>query len=280
MLLPRLAERAKTSPKPMVFISTSSYTVEIFRKERPDLVDFPILEDLELGQRAVRHLIDYAAFRRRIDGKKVTAAFGNFKFAAPKGRASLTEYESKKILAAAGLPVTHEALATSAAEAAAAARKIGFPVALKIQSPDVMHKSDAGGVVLGVMTQAEARTAYARILKNVRKHHPKAAIDGILVQEMVSGGTEMILGMNNGELGPVIACGLGGILVEVIQDVALRFPPLDGADVRDMLKEIKGSRLLLGYRGSKPGDVAALVKAVVAFSKFVARNDEIGRAHV
>jgi acetyltransferase len=274
MLLPRLAERAKTSPKPLFFVSTSSYTVADFRKARPDLADFPILEDLELGQRAVSQLVDYGLYRKRIE--KAPAKAGTAKplrFDIRKGRKSLTEYESKKILAAAGLPVTKESLATTPAEAASMARKIGFPVALKIQSPDVMHKSDAGGVVLGVKTQAEAKAAFTTIMRNVKKAHPKAALDGVLVQEMVSGGTEMILGMNNGDLGPVVLCGMGGILVEVMKDVSLRFPPLASADVRDMLKEIKGAKLLSGYRGAKAGDMAALAKAVVAFSNFVARSD-------
>ena len=158
-----------------------------------------------------------------------------------------------------GLPVTGETLATSADEAAKASAKIGFPVAMKIQSPDVMHKSDAGGVVLGVKSAEEAKAAYETILKNVAKHHPKAQIDGVLIQEMVGKGTEMILGMNCDDvLGPVIVCGLGGIFVEIMKDTTLRFPPLSEREARDMLSGLKSMKLLEGYRGTPAGDIDAL----------------------
>ncbi len=273
-LLPEMAAKAKTTTKPLIFISSASYTVQPFHKAMPEMIGFPLLEDMELGQRAVSHLVDYGKFLRRAGKNRKRVPARPLALDLPKRRTSLTEYESKKILADFGLPVTREALASSASEAAKMAGRIGFPVALKIQSPDVMHKSDAGGVVLGVASAKEARAAYDRILKNVRKAHPKAAVDGVLVQQMVSGGTELILGMNNDEqLGPVILLGLGGVFVEVMKDVALRLPPLKAGDVRDMLADLKGTRLLKGYRGAPAGDIEALVKAVVAFSDFVDRTD-------
>jgi len=274
-LLSELHARAKTSKKPIVFISTSSYTAIPFRAVKTDIPGLPILEDMELGQRAVARLMDYGIYRAGLKkAPKKAASARPLRLDLPTGRASLTEFESKKTLAGFGLPVTRERLATSAAEAARGARAIGFPVALKIQSPDVLHKTDAGGVALSVATAKDAEAAYRRILKNVKKAHPKAAIDGVLVQEMISGGTEMILGMNNDEqLGPVVMLGLGGVFVEIMKDVSLRYPPLNAGQVHEMLSELKGGRLLKGYRGAPAGDVAALVKAVVAFSKFVAATD-------
>ncbi len=272
-LFTSLAARARTASKPIVGISTVSYSVGPFRQAYPELADLPMLEDLEKGQRAVRRLIDYGQFRERTAAQAGTADAAPLDLPAGTGRASLTEFESKKILGAFGLPITREVLATSAAEAGRAAKTIGFPVALKIQSPDVTHKSDAGGVVLGITSQKKAEEAYARILANVANVHPNADIDGVLVQEMVGGGTEMILGMNNGELGPVILCGLGGIFVEVMADVALRFPPIASADALAMLGELKGSRLLHGYRGAPAGDVDALVETIVTFAEFVRRTD-------
>ena len=273
-LFTALAARARTASKLLFAVSTMSYSVGPFRKAYPELSDLLMLEDMERGQRAIRRLIDYAQFRERIGKQDMVAKPASISVpSATTARASFTEYESKKLLAAAGLPVTRERLVNDASEVAQAAMEIGFPVALKIQSPDVPHKSDAGGVVLGVSSNEAAREAYDRIIRNVTAAHPEAAIDGVLVQEMVSDGIEMILGMNRGELGPLVVLGLGGLFVEVMKDVALRFPPLSAADVRAMLSEIKGSRLLDGYRGGPPADVDALVEAVVAFGDFVTRTD-------
>jgi acyl-CoA synthetase (NDP forming) len=271
-LLTNLAERARGATKPVVCISTVSYSVQAMRKVAPQIADLPMLEDIDRGQKALRKLVDYGVFRKKAAATP-SAALPALDVGILPQRTTLTEFESKKLLAKAGLPVTRETLATSAAEAAKAAAKIGFPVALKIQSPDVPHKSDAGGVVLRVGSESEAQVAYERIIASVGAAHPKAEIDGVLVQEMVAGGTEMILGMNRGELGPLVVLGLGGIFVEVMGDVALRFPPLGAADVREMLAEIKGAKLLQGYRGQPLGDVDALVEAVVAFGRFVAATD-------
>jgi acetyltransferase len=272
-LLTNLADRARGAAKPVVCISTVSYSVQAMRKAAPQIADLPMLEDIDRGQKALRKLVDYGVFRKKAAAAGAVALLPPFDLGTLPQRATLTEFESKKLLAKAGLPVTREILATSAMAAAKAATEIGFPVALKIQSPDVPHKSDAGGVVLRIGSEAEARSAYDRIVASVAAAHPKAEIDGVLVQEMVAGGTEMILGMNRGELGPLVVLGLGGIFVEVMGDVALRFPPLAAADVREMLAEIKGAKLLQGYRGQPVGDVDALVEVVVAFGRFVAATD-------
>lgn len=269
-----LSSIAKKTTKPILIVSFMSNSLTQYWRTSPETEGLGIIEDVEGGLRAVKKLTDYAVFRKKLATSKARPAPQPLVLDIARNRTSLTEFESKKILGDFGLPVTQETLATSADGAAKAAAAMGFPVALKIQSPDVMHKSDAGGVVLGVKTAEEASAAYRRILDNVAKVHPKAAIDGVLVQEMVGRGTEMILGMNFDEqLGPLVLCGLGGIFVEVMKDVALRFPPLDADEVGEMLAELKGLKLLQGYRGAPAGDVDALVKAVVAFGEFVARTE-------
>ena len=273
-LLRNFADRAKASAKPIIFTSTVTYTAALFREAAPDLNDFPILEDLERGQRAIARLVSYGLYLQKLKTAQPRIAVEAAASAASGARTSLIEFESKAVLARFGLPVTQELLARTADEAAQLSAQIGYPVALKIQSPDVPHKSDAGGVVLNVRSAGEAQEAFGRIIASVAKAHPHAAVDGVLVQEMVPPGVEMILGMNRDEqLGPIIVCGLGGIFVEVLKDVALRFPPLDQSDARAMLKEIKGAKLLEGYRGAPPCDVEALIETLVAFGRMVAATD-------
>ena len=273
-LLRNFADRAKASAKPIIFTSTVTYTAALFREAAPDLNDFPILEDLERGQRAIARLVSYGLYLQKLKTAQPRIAVEAAASAASGARTSLIEFESKAVLARFGLPVTQELLARTADEAAQLSAQIGYPVALKIQSPDVPHKSDAGGVVLNVRSAGEAQEAFGRIIASVAKAHPHAAVDGVLVQEMVPPGVEMILGMNRDEqLGPIIVCGLGGIFVEVLKDVSLRFPPLDQSDARAMLKEIKGAKLLEGYRGAPPCDVEALIETLVAFGRMVAATD-------
>lgn len=273
-LMTTLANRARDADKPLVFMSTVSYTVQPFRQVAPDLADFPLLEDLEKGQRAVGRLIAYGRYRHELQH----AASGEPRRAASvtavSRRASLTEFESKKLLAAYGLPTTREGLAGSRQEAIQLAREVGHPVALKIQSPDVPHKSDAGGVMLRLGTDGEVGAAYDRIIANVAKAHPRAAVDGVLVQEMVAPGVEVILGMTSDEqLGPVILCGLGGLFVEVLGDVALRFPPIGLHEAKAMLAELRGAALFNGYRGAPACDIDALAEAIVHFSRMVADTE-------
>ena len=191
-------------------------------------------------------------------------------FQPPEGAGALTEHESKRILAGTGIPMTREELAGTPEQAVEIAGSVGLPVALKVQSPDVPHKSDAGGVALGAATAEEVETAYLRIVRNVKAAHPHARIDGVLVQEMVSDGLEVIVGMvHDAQFGPLVMVGLGGIYVEVFKDAAFRLPPLDEEDVREMLAELRGGALLRGLRGGKPRDVDALVDCVVRFGDFV-----------
>jgi acyl-CoA synthetase (NDP forming) len=188
----------------------------------------------------------------------------------------LTEAEAKELLASYGVPITRERLCTSLSESLAAAEEIGYPVALKVMSPDIPHKTEAGIVALRVKDEEELRNTYGRILEKAVKAKPKARIKGVLVQEMVSGGQECIVGVRRDPLfGPVIAVGLGGIFVEVLQDVALRLAPVDRATVLKMLEELKGLPLLRGIRGNSPRDIDALASLVEAVSRLALSEPDL-----
>jgi acyl-CoA synthetase (NDP forming) len=191
-------------------------------------------------------------------------------------RTLLTEIESKELLKAAKIPVVETKLATSKTEAMELAKKMGFPVVMKIVSPDVAHKSDAGGVKLNIQNATQVGKAYSEILAGVKKHYPKAKIVGITVQKMAKQGIEVIIGMTkDAQFGPVIMFGLGGILVEVLKDVSFRIVPMTKRDAGEMITEIKGFPILKGYRGQDPADVPYLEELIVKVSDFVDKNPEI-----
>ena len=193
-----------------------------------------------------------------------------------EGRRLLTEIESKELLKAAGISVVDARLATSKDEAVSISQQLGFPVALKIATPDIVHKSDDGGVKLGLETAEQVSRAYDDILAAVRRKHPQARIDGISVQKMARPGVEVIIGMSKDEqFGPLIMFGLGGVLVEILEDVSFRIVPLTKRDGRDMIREIKGYPLLEGYRGQEPVAVSRLEEMLLKVSQFVERNPEV-----
>ena len=184
------------------------------------------------------------------------------------GRADdLSEHAAKRALAAYGIGVTRETLAADAATAVAAARAIGYPVALKVQSSDIPHKTEARAVKLGVDGDAAVAAAFEEIMHNARTFGPGARIEGVLVQEMVAGGIEAILGVTNDPLfGPAVMFGLGGIFAEVLKDVSFRMAPVTPSVAREMIDEIKGSAVLKGARGAEPCDLDALADAIVRVS--------------
>ncbi len=183
------------------------------------------------------------------------------------GRPVLSESESKRLLAAWGVESAREVLAASADEAVAAAQRIGFPVAVKVDSPDILHKTEAGAVRLGVADAAGVRAAYAEVLASAGTHAPEARVLGVSVQEMVSDGVEVIIGVSSDpQLGPVLLFGTGGVMVEVYGDVALRRCPITRAEAAAIIGEVRGSRLLLGFRGRPVADVGALEEMLVRVS--------------
>jgi acyl-CoA synthetase (NDP forming) len=225
---------------------------------------------------ALRALADYAEFQarrhRRVEPEPTppaTIAETRRRLAA-SGRV-LCEHEAKEILAAYGVPRPREEMVASAAAASAAAARIGHPVALKVQSPDIPHKTEAGAVALGLATAAKVRQAYRRILGSARAAHPNADVRGVLVQAMAAKGVEVIVGITRDEtFGPMLMVGLGGIHVEVLRDVAFAPVPLAREDARDLLGRLRGAPLLDGVRGAPPSDVDALVDLLVAVSRFAA----------
>jgi acetate---CoA ligase (ADP-forming) subunit beta len=193
-----------------------------------------------------------------------------------EGRSILTEWESKRILKQVGISVVETKLAKTQKEAVSLSQKMGFPVALKIASPDVIHKSDSGGVKLSLNNAAEVRKAYDEILKKVRKQYPEAVVHGVSVQKMARPGTEVIIGTSKDpQFGPVIMFGLGGIFVEILKDVSFRVIPVKARDAQEMIQEIKGYPLLQGYRGKEAASITALVEIILKISKFIEQNSQI-----
>jgi acyl-CoA synthetase (NDP forming) len=193
-----------------------------------------------------------------------------------KSQNLLTEVESKELLKKSGIPVVEAKLARSKKEAVSISKKMGFPVVLKISSPDVVHKSDSGGVKLGLANATEVGKAYNEIISSVKQAYPKAQIEGVSVQSMAPSGVEVIVGMSKDpQFGPVLMFGLGGILVEVLKDVSFRIVPVTARDAREMIREIKGYPVLEGYRGQKPVSIQALEKLIVKVSQFVEKNPQI-----
>jgi len=179
----------------------------------------------------------------------------------------VTEFAAKRVLAQYGIGVTREDLATSREQAVALAQRIGYPVVMKVQSPDISHKTEAKAVRLGIASDADVAAAYDEILRNAKAYKQDARIDGVLVQEMVSGGIEAILGVTNDKLfGPAVMFGLGGIFAEVLKDVAFRIAPVTKAAALEMIAEIKGYAVLTGARGAAHADVDALADAIVRLS--------------
>ncbi|MFZ5647086.1 MAG: acetate--CoA ligase family protein [Bacillota bacterium] len=180
---------------------------------------------------------------------------------------TLSEIRAKEILEKYGIPVTRQALATTPIEAVSCAREIGYPVALKIDSPDIPHKTEAGGLKLNINSDDEVLSAFAEITGNVKRFKPEARINGISVQEMLPEGIEVIVGVTRDPVfGPTIMFGLGGIFVEVLKDVSFRIAPVSPGDAYEMIEEIKGSALLKGVRGKPPVNIEAIADVILKVS--------------
>ena len=183
------------------------------------------------------------------------------------------EVEAKRILAEAGVPVVDERLATAADEAGISGAEIGFPVAMKLVSTDILHKSEIGGVLLNVADEAAAREGYDTLIERAKTAQPDAKVDGVVVAPMISGGVETILGVKvDPAFGPVILFGLGGIFVELLGDVTQRLAPFGVEEAHEMMREVKGFPLLDGVRGAESADVDALAEALSRLSLFAHEN--------
>jgi len=199
-----------------------------------------------------------------------------FEDARAEGRNFLFEHEAKNLCSKYELPVTRFAVSKTEDEAIEAAKELGFPVVLKIVSPQVLHKSDAGGVLIDIKDEEGVREGYNRILENVKAKVPEAQITGILVQEMAPSSTEVIVGSTKDPtFGQTIMFGLGGIFVEVLKDVSFRLAPITRTDAEEMIREIRSYKILEGARGMPEADQKALVDILLKTSEMLMECPEI-----
>ena len=256
-----VSDYAETGQAPVVFMSNLSSGHHPAVEAR--LPEVPVLRGTRSALTAIASLMaqtDAVSWPGNISaGKK------------PLPAKVLTESQAKALLAAEGLPVPRERLVTSADAAAEAASAQGFPVVMKIESPDILHKTEAGGVKLGIASEAEARTAFAAIMANARAYAPEAELRGVSVQEMVTGGVEALVGLVRHEpFGFGLVVGCGGVLVELVKDSSFDLLPIDQARAETLIGETKLATLLDGYRGAPKADRKALAELLVKLSEFAA----------
>lgn len=237
----------------------------------------PAFPTMERGITALANVVKYKErFGRTASNRAEQAHEDRDDITSHAPHNALSEIESKRMLKEAGIPVVETVLAASGEEAAAVSEKIGYPVVLKIMSPDITHKTDAGGVKLGLATAEEVKSAYEQIVQAAKNYDPQAVIDGVSVQKMAEPGIEVIVGMTRDpQFGPVVMFGLGGVQVELLKDVAFRIVPLEKEDASRMIREIKSFKLLDGYRGKEKADIASLEDILLKLSSFINAHPEI-----
>jgi acetate---CoA ligase (ADP-forming) len=268
-----LARAAQKTEKLLIVFSRASVSLPEYWRQLLREHEIPFLLEYRKGFKALKSLLHYYQFIERdrvfpesgvhvgMNPDKARDLLRSF------GR-TLTERQSKRILAEYGIPIARESLAANAEEAVGIARRMGYPVVLKIESPEIAHKIDARAVETSISSDAEVRVAFDRIVENARKYNSAAQINGILVQEMIRGGREVIIGMTlDSQWGPTIILGLGGIFVEILKDIAMRVAPLTKFDVEEMMKELKSAKILQGSRGQPPADIAAVIDIALRFSR-------------
>lgn len=268
-LLNQISEMAAASAKPIVVIPEMTAHWD----DLPPDIGTPVAGSLRGGLRALKALVDYGTYRRRVaphrdGGDAHSDAFAPVAF--PEGRSVLTEHESKSLLKDTGFSVPEGRLVEDAAAAVSAAAAIGYPVSVKVQSPDLLHKTEAGALRLNLRNGAEMLAACEELARNLRQRAPEARIDGLLVEKMVATGVEAFVGMyRDAVLGPVVIVGPGGTLVELMGDaLSRRLPPFSREDAEAMIHESTAlEKLLSGYRGAPPADRDALVDLVERFGR-------------
>ncbi len=280
----KIIEVYREIEKPLIVFSWPTgqdYAVEA--KKSLVQAGVPVIEHIPSGLWAISSLAEwvektkepqvYPSFSPGEEQKKVLQQIKE-NFSVKSG--AMTEWRSKRILDIYGVPVTKEIMVQTAEEAVIAASKIGFPVALKIMSPDILHKTDVGGVVLNLKGKEEVNSACQEMLNKVVINSPEARIEGVLVQEMLSPGLEVIVGIKKDPIfGPAVVFGLGGVFVEVLQDTSTRVAPLKEEDARAMIAEIKGCALLTGHRGELPRDTDALADVIMKVSRLAIELEDV-----
>ncbi|WP_024515985.1 acetate--CoA ligase family protein [Bradyrhizobium sp. Tv2a-2] len=269
-------DMAGEASKPVIYISTMSvgFTEHTkgLRKSVPNIV---VMQGLDRAVGAIRELIDYAALDKNVPDL-VSSSTAQARSLLEKtlknaSGAALDEVASKKLLKAYGIPISKEAIAQTAAEAATIAKKIGFPVVAKVVSPDILHKSDIGGVVLNLNSAAEVKKAFSDIIARVKKLKTKPKLEGILIAQQVKADLELVVGASlDAEMGPVVLFGTGGIDIELVKDVALAGAPVDANEAKKLISRTKAGVKIRGYRGKPAMHEASAVKALVGLSNLIA----------
>ena len=281
----RMGKMVKKNQKPIVvhslFSSAQPHSLDLLRYYK-----IPVYDSLDVATKCIGVLSEYgqylggyhAKFSFNIEaGKKaqseVQALINN---ARREKRHALLEPEAKQILTAHGADITDQVLAETAADAVKAAKAIKGPVAMKIVSPDILHKSDAGGVKLSLAGDAKVEKAFNAIMRNAKRYDAKADIRGVLVTPMLKEGMEIIIGTKiDDQFGPVIMFGIGGVLVEVLKDVVFRVLPISRRSARHMVDEIRSTKLLDGFRGKRPSDRKAVVNLLLTVSEIIEAYPDI-----
>jgi acetyltransferase len=269
-------EMAGRAAKPVIYVSAISIGFTEFTKGlRKSLPHLAVMQGMDRAVTAIKSLLAYAKLRKEVPDI-VSSATPAARAVLEKtlksaSGAALDEVASKRLLKAYGIPVSKEAIAKTAAEAAKIARQIGFPVVAKVVSAEILHKSDIGGVVLNLNSAAEVKKAFADITARVKKLKGKPKLDGILIAQQVKADLELVVGASlDAEMGPVVLFGTGGIDIELMKDVALAGAPLDAAEARLLIGRTKAGIKLRGYRGKPPLHEASAVKALVGLSNLIA----------
>lgn len=263
---------AEPGAKPMVMIPFVENTRNQEYARRLEHAGVPVLPPTVYAFKLLKYLMDFAAY----DPERHCLSCSIPGPDRGELRTALTEHESKLFLGNHGIEIPRELVAGSLEEALGAAGEYGYPLVLKIDSRDILHKSDAGCVKVGIRDEEQLARAYEEILSNARRFDPAAQIGGVLVQEMLEKGTEVIVGVNNDpQFGPMVLCGLGGVFVEIFKDVSMAMAPVSREEALDMLRSLKGHRLFEGYRGSAPLDEMAAASLIVKVSQVAAEEKDL-----
>ena len=274
--LRRVNEMAGEAGKPVIYVSAMSIGFTDYTKElRKTLPDITVLQGLDRAVSAIKSLIDYASLPKQVPdivaSSKPAARAALEKILKQAEGAALDEVASKKLLKAYGIPISKEGIAHSTSEAIRIAKTIGFPVVAKVVSPDILHKSDIGGVVLDLKTPAEVGRAFGDITARVAKLKGKPKLEGILIAQQVKADLELVIGASrDAEMGPVVLFGSGGGDIEVMKDVALAGAPLDATEALALISRTKAGVKIKGYRGKPALHEASVVKALVGLSNLIA----------
>ena len=260
--------------KPMVMVPFIENTRNEEYMKRLETAGVPILPPAVYAFKIIKYLTDFIQYHPEDHDLTQTPPDPSI-HASDMTKTAYSEYESKQILKGAGIATPKEAVAKTEAEAISITKEIGYPVVLKIDSQDILHKSDAGCVFLGIENQEELINAYHRILENAKKYDDNARIGGVLIQELLPKGLEIIIGITSDpQFGPAILCGLGGIYVEIFRDYAMAMAPVSQKEALQMLQSLKSFKMFQGFRGSKKLDITATADLIVRVSQLASEQKD------